>query len=107
MLDSLFIEQCKNPVVPTQIVKMIVQEESSKNPYSINVNKDGKSFVSFTPKTKDEAIKIAQTYINAGFSVDVGYMQLNSDNFELFYIDDIAEKHKGTSKNRVKLQIIL
>ena len=84
MLDSLFIEQCKNPVVPTQIVKMIVQEESSKNPYSINVNKDGKSFVSFTPKTKDEAIKIAQTYINAGFSVDVGYMQLNSDNFELF-----------------------
>ena len=35
MLDSLFIEQCKNPVVPTQIVKMIVQEESSKNPYSI------------------------------------------------------------------------
>ena len=82
MIDTLFIEQCKNPTVPTSIVKMIVQEESSKNPYAVNVNKDGKSFISFIPKTKNEAITIAQIYINAGFSVDVGYMQLNSDNFK-------------------------
>ncbi|RBQ32277.1 lytic transglycosylase [Arcobacter sp. FW59] len=82
MIDTLFIEQCKNPTVPTAIVRMIVQEESTKNPYAVNVNKDGKSFISFIPKTKDEAVKIAQNYINAGFSVDVGYMQLNSDNFK-------------------------
>ena len=82
MIDTLLIEQCKNPIVPTKIVKMIVQEESSKNPYAVNVNKDGKSFISFIPKTKDEAITIGQSYINAGFSVDVGYMQLNSDNFK-------------------------
>ena len=82
MIDTLFIEQCKNPTVPTAIVRMILQEESSKNPYAVNVNKDGKSFISFIPKTKDEAITIAQSYINAGFSVDVGYMQLNSDNFK-------------------------
>ena len=82
MIDTLFIEQCKNPTVPTAIIRMIVQEESSKNPYAVNVNKDGKSFISFIPKTKDEAITIAQSYINAGFSVDVGYMQLNSDNFK-------------------------
>lgn len=82
MIDTLFIEQCKNPTVPTAIVRMIVQEESSKNPYAVNVNKDGKSFISFIPKTKNEAITIAQIYINAGFSVDVGYMQLNSDNFK-------------------------
>ena len=82
MIDTLLIEQCKNPIVPTKIVKMIVQEESSKNPYAVNVNKDGKSFISFIPKTKNEAITIAQSYINAGFSVDVGYMQLNSDNFK-------------------------
>lgn len=30
MIDTLFIEQCKNPTVPTSIVRMIVQEESSK-----------------------------------------------------------------------------
>ena len=82
MIDTLFIEQCKNPTVPTAIVRMIVQEESSKNPDAVNVNKDGKSFISFIPKTKNEAITIAQSYINAGFSVDVGYMQLNSDNFK-------------------------
>ncbi len=41
-----------------------------------------KPFIPFTPKAKDEAITIAQSYINAGFSVDVGYMQLNSDNFK-------------------------
>ncbi|MCT7535875.1 lytic transglycosylase domain-containing protein [Aliarcobacter cryaerophilus] len=82
MIDTLLIEQCKNPIVPTKIVKMIVQEESSKNPYAVNVNKDGRSFISFIPKTKDEAITIAQSYINTGFSVDVGYMQLNSDNFK-------------------------
>ena len=82
MIDTLLIEQCKNPIVPTKIVKMIVQEESSKNPYAVNVNKDGRSFISFIPKTKDEAITIAQSYINAGFNVDVGYMQLNSDNFK-------------------------
>ena len=82
MIDTLFIKQCKNPTVPTSIVRMIVQEESSKNPYAVNVNKDGKSFISFIPKTKNEAITIAQIYINAGFSVDVGYMQLNSDNFK-------------------------
>lgn len=82
MIDTLFIEQCKNPGVPTVIVKAIIENESAKKPFAINVNKDGKSFVSFIPKTKDEAIKIAQSYINAGFSVDVGYMQLNSDNFK-------------------------
>ena len=82
MIDTLFIEQCKNPNVPTVIVKAIIENESAKKPFAVNVNKDGKSFISFIPKTKDEAIKIAQNYINAGFSVDVGYMQLNSDNFK-------------------------
>lgn len=81
MLDALFIEQCKNINVPTKIVQAIVQNESAKKPFTVNVNKDGKSYISFNPKTKDEAKKIATNYINAGFSVDVGYMQLNSDNF--------------------------
>lgn len=82
MIDNLFIEECKNINVPTNIVKMIIKEESSTNKYAINVNKDGKSFISFKPKTKNEAFNIAQNYINAGFSVDVGLMQLNSDNFK-------------------------
>jgi type IV secretion system protein VirB1 len=82
MIDTLFIENCKNINVPTKIVQAIVQNESAKKPFAINVNKDGKSYISFNPKTKNEAVKIAQNYINTGFSVDVGYMQLNSDNFK-------------------------
>lgn len=81
MLDALFIDECRNINVPTKIVQMIIQEESSKKPFAVNVNKDGKSFVSFNPKSKDEAKKLASNYIEKGFSVDVGYMQLNSDNF--------------------------
>lgn len=81
MLDTLFIEQCKNVNVPTQIVKAIIENESAKKPYAVNVNKDGKSLISFNPTTKDKAKEIAKSYIDKGFSVDIGYMQLNSDNF--------------------------
>lgn len=82
MLDALFIDECKNINVPTKIVQAIIENESAKKPFAVNVNKDGKSFVSFNPKTKDEAKKLASNYIEKGFSVDVGYMQLNSDNFK-------------------------
>ncbi|QKF77285.1 lytic transglycosylase domain-containing protein [Arcobacter defluvii] len=97
MLETLFIEECKNINVRTPVVSMIIKEESSKNPYSVNVNKNGKSLISFSPKTKNEAKKIAQNYINAGFSVDVGYMQLNSDNFKLLNItlDDALDPCKN------------
>ena len=81
MLDTLFIEQCKNINVPTQIVKAIIENESAKKPYAVNVNQDGKSLISFNPKSKEKAKEIAKSYIDKGFSVDIGYMQLNSDNF--------------------------
>ncbi|WP_170177244.1 lytic transglycosylase domain-containing protein [Aliarcobacter cibarius] len=82
MIDQLFIENCKNINVSTTIVQAIIKNESAKKAFAINVNKDGKSYISFNPKTKDEAKKIAVNYINQGFSIDVGYMQLNSDNFK-------------------------
>ena len=47
MIDTLFIEQCKNPTVPTSIVRMIVQEESSKNPYAVNVKMEEALFLLF------------------------------------------------------------
>ena len=82
MIDQLFIENCKNINVSTTIVQAIIKNESAKKAFAINVNKNGKSYISFNPKTKDEAKKIAVNYINQGFSIDVGYMQLNSDNFK-------------------------
>lgn len=82
MIDTLFIEQCKNINVPTVIVKAIIKEESSNKAFVINVNQDGKSLISFSSKNKAEAKEIAQKYITQGFNIDVGFMQLNSANFE-------------------------
>ena len=63
---------------------ILTVNEADRSDKMIYLNKvdTSKLFFSFIPKTKDEAITIAQSYINAGFSVDVGYMQLNSDNFK-------------------------
>ncbi|MCT7910715.1 lytic transglycosylase domain-containing protein [Arcobacter lacus] len=83
MIDLAFIEQCKNQNVDINIVQKIMQVESNKNPFAINVNKDGKSYISFSPKTKEEASKIAGDYISKGFSVDLGLMQFNSNNLSL------------------------
>jgi type IV secretion system protein VirB1 len=83
MIDVAFIEQCKNPNVDIEIVQQIIQIESNNKPFSINVNKDGKSFISFTPKTKEEALGLVKDYINGGLSVDIGLMQVNSNNLTL------------------------
>lgn len=96
MIDIAFIDQCKNQNIDTNIVQQIIQVESNKNPLAINVNKEGKSFISFSPKTKIEASKIAKDYISQGYSVDIGLMQFNSKNLNLKYfsnlsIDDLLE----------------
>lgn len=85
MFDGM-IDTCKHNQVPTEIVRKIMKVESSKNQLSINVNHDGKSLVSFNPKTKLEAKKIAIEWMNKGYTVDVGLMQLNSENFSKFNI---------------------
>jgi len=82
MIDTAFIEQCKNINVPTTIVKAIIKTESLNKKFAINVNRNGKSFVTFIPNKEEQAIKFASAFINAGFSVDVGLMQLNSNNFK-------------------------
>lgn len=86
MFDMALIDECKNINVPTQIVRAIVKEESSSNILSVNVNHEGKSLVSYKPKTKDEAIQLANSWINKGYAVDLGLMQLNSENFDKFNI---------------------
>lgn len=85
MFDGM-IDTCKHNQVPTEIVRKIMKVESSKNQLSINVNHDGKSLVSFNPKTKLEAKKIAIEWMNKGYTIDVGVMQLNSENFSKFNI---------------------
>lgn len=96
MIDIAFIDQCKNQNVDTNIVQQIMQVESNRNPFAINVNKEGKSLISFSPKTKIEASKVAKDYITQGYSVDIGLMQFNSKNLNLktfnnLSIDDLLD----------------
>lgn len=90
MIDLAFIDQCKNPNVDIEIVQQIIKIESNSQPFTVNVNKDGKSFISFVSKTKEEALKSAQNYINGGLSVDIGLMQINSNNLSLKIFNDLT-----------------
>ncbi len=90
MIDTAFIEQCKNPNIGIEIVQQIIKIESNSKPFAVNVNKDGKSFISFVFETKEEALKSAQDYINGGLSVDVGLMQINSNNLSLKIFSDLT-----------------
>ena len=85
MFDGM-IDTCKHNQVPTEIVRKIMKVESAKNSFTVNVNSNGKSLVSFNPKTKNEAKTIATEWMNKGYTVDVGLMQLNSENFSKFNI---------------------
>ncbi|HHS6700347.1 TPA: transglycosylase SLT domain-containing protein [Campylobacter jejuni] len=96
MIDIALIEQCKNPNVETQIIQKIIQIESKNENFAININKIG----SFIPKTKNEAKILAQSFINKGYSVDIGLMQFNSNNlktptFKNYSIDDLLEPCKN------------
>ncbi len=84
MFDMALIDECKHNEVPTKIVQAIIKEESSKNPFSININKDGRSIISYHPKTKKKAKLLAKYWIDKGYSVDVGLMQINSTNFKQY-----------------------
>ncbi|MCW1701594.1 transglycosylase SLT domain-containing protein [Campylobacter jejuni] len=55
---------------------------------------------SFIPKTKDEAKTLTQSFINKGYSVDIGLMQFNSNNlktptFKNYSIDDLLDPCKN------------
>lgn len=96
MFDLAIIENCKNPNVDTAIIRQIIEVESTKNQFAINVNKIG----SFAPKTKDEAINLAKKYISNGYSVDIGLMQFNSKNlnstlFSHYSVDDLLDACKN------------
>ncbi len=84
MFDFAIIEECKVSTVPTIIVKSIMKVETAIDPLKINVNYKGKSLVSYKPKTKEDALKLAKEWINKGYTVDIGLMQFNSSNLKYY-----------------------
>ena len=69
--------RCGPSVAPSTLAS-IARTESAFEPLSINDNTTGTSGV---PATRDVAIQIASKLLEAGHSVDIGIMQINSANF--------------------------
>ena len=65
---------------------MVVKNESHFEPLALHVN--GIKPSQFTPPhSRQEAIEQANDYIKQGYSVDVGLMQINSNNFAAYGIN--------------------
>ena len=76
-LDTL--QRCAPMVAPTTIAA-IIQIESGGNSLAIGVNAAGVKKPH--PKTIQEAVIIASYYIQQGYTVDLGLMQINSRNLK-------------------------
>jgi type IV secretion system protein VirB1 len=71
-------QQCSPNVAPISMQTLIAQE-SSGNPYAIGVV--GMELVS-QPKTRAEAISVAQSLLEQGENISVGLAQVNKNNFK-------------------------
>lgn len=97
MVDLTPYMQCINQVHPAMVQK-IIAIESGNNPLAININKKAGIKPKYRqPKTKKEAIHLANYYIKKGYSVDLGYMQINSNNLRHYNttVYDIFEPCKN------------
>ncbi len=68
------------PDVPATTIATIVQQRSNSQPYALGIHRDGLD-QRIQPKTLNEAVELANKALDAGFSIDVGVMQINSDWF--------------------------
>lgn len=80
ILEAAFLLACAPNVAPATI-EAIIAVESASNPLAINVNGVKASHVP-RPVNADEATAIALAYIEQGYTVDMGLMQVNSANLD-------------------------
>jgi len=83
------IAMCAPDVAP-QTVQEIIRVESSGNPLALNINRlPGQQTAPRAPKaeTPEQAARFALEYIEAGHTVDMGLMQINSANLEWLGIE--------------------
>lgn len=83
------IAMCAPDVAP-QTVQEIIRVESSGNPLAINVNRlpgQERAPQPAIAETPEQAASIALQYIEAGHTVDMGLMQINSANLDWLGIE--------------------
>lgn len=78
LLLSSLITQCGAGVDPST-TSAIIKVESGGNPYAIG---DNTTRQSYSPNSKEDAIKIARHLLNKGHSLDMGLMQINSNHLK-------------------------
>lgn len=78
MMPSLEMMQVCAPTVAPPTLAAIIRVESGGNPFALGVN--GSIAKRPHPKSAAEAAQWAHDYINLGYSVDLGLMQINSRN---------------------------
>lgn len=87
MIDIDLMKMCAPNVAPITLEK-VIQVESGGNPLAVNVNVkivNGEKVAFKSPikiESKQDALTVAYMAINAGHSVDMGYMQVNSNNLK-------------------------
>jgi type IV secretion system protein VirB1 len=89
LLITSLCAQC-GPSVEPSTTKAIIQVESGGNPYSISDNTLKKSFF---PKSREEAVQLANYLLSQGHNLDMGLMQVNSCHLKAgkFPLDDLFE----------------
>jgi type IV secretion system protein VirB1 len=90
-LEQLVV-QCAPQVAP-QTTLAIIRVESAGNPWALGVNGSRRVRPRRAPASRDEAQRWAAYYIAAGYSVDMGLMQVNSTHLRRFglRVEDVFE----------------
>lgn len=92
-IGSEIIAACA-PTVAAPTVQQIIDVESNGNPLAISVNGAN---LSFQPQDAGDAATIARSYIQAGYTVDMGLMQVNSTNLSRlgYSVEDMFDACKN------------
>lgn len=85
---ALLIALCAPAIHPVTAARLI-QHESGGQAFAIGINGDIK--LSQQPRTEAQAVAIAKSLIKYGYSIDMGYAQINSKNLQRLGIrvDDV------------------
>jgi type IV secretion system protein VirB1 len=89
MVGLALLQACAPTVAPSTLAR-VIQVESQGNPLAIHVNGVA---LEQKPRNAAEAAALARRYIAAGYSVDLGLMQVNSRNLERLGLTVAAMLH--------------